>query len=181
MLPDHQMRDKSEFHKINIKPFEGNLKHFKAFKEMYFRKVNSQWPESHQFMFLQSHLLGEAYNAVASLSTNRHTHALAWEILDRRFDNRRGLLELAIKDLSPENCSIDHNNPTSGKKFRDTYQNIRANIELIAATTDEVLVEIILTRMNPVTRARFEDFVGTSSDTPSFKLLDTFMVKELRI
>lgn len=134
-------------------------------------------------MNLQSKLTGDVYHAIAALEITEDTYYLAWVILDRRFNNKRKLLESTLKPLLDDNFRVEHNNCVYGKAFMSTYQGIITNLKQYKATIDEVVMELLLPRMNEITRSRFEDHIGRTaeSQTPSFTQLDYFFEKELRI
>lgn len=170
--------------KIEIPMFDGNVKLYRQFRDMFGRAVSScNWSNIDLFMYLQSKLTGDAYRAIESLEITEETYYIAWEVLDRRFNNRRKLLESTLKPLRDVNFLVEHNNCTSGKAFMSSYQAIFNNLKQYKATVPEIIMELLLPRLNDTTRARFEDHIGrdAESQTPSVEQLDYFFEKELRI
>lgn len=80
--------------------------------------------------------------------------------------------------ISDPKCRTQPGCVASYTSFVNTYSTMLANIKHLKATAEDILMDILLQNVDNDTRSRFEDFVGMTTSTPTFKQLTTFFNKE---
>ncbi|KAL5290984.1 hypothetical protein ACFFRR_010407 [Megaselia abdita] len=100
---------------------------------------------------------------------------------ENQISSRRKFLQLALKGLIEEKFQLKHNEPASLKQFMTMYQRAKYILDQWNVTTEEILMELTLNKLDGEIRERFEDQICLMNKTPTFDQLDSFMEKEIRI
>ena len=169
---------------VDLLSFDGNIKNYKAFQDIFETVMKkSQLDPIERFTILRSKLSGDALNAVINLSLTEGNYLIAWEILNKRFLNKRISIEVNMKDIifGPETVA---KKADSLLQFMQGYQNAMHNLKDLGI---DVNVESgcwmypIMKRMDSYTLSRFEDFIGCTSEMPTVDQLNTFMEQEYSV
>lgn len=91
---------------------------------------------------------------------------------------KRKLLQKSIYKLL--DLRVEYGNVDSLRNFMNVINCEMANIKMLNASVEDILVEIALTNMDSKTRLRFEDYIIEKAK-PSVEDLNRFLNKELRI
>lgn len=98
-----------------------------------------------------------ALEAISNLEVSEQSYDLAWQLLDRRYNSKRRLLESKMRFLSDSKFRTQKNDSLS----TFVKQNVLANIKELQVSTDamyqDVVMELVLPRLYSDCRARFRD------------------------
>ena len=148
------------------------LNFYESFKSMCHDNVSI--PDLHKFYYLKACLKGEAAEVISSLESTTKNYTIAWELLKRRYDNRRAIVEKYLKSLMET--------PRVSKEFStcnlldNMQKQVRAVKALVKAEDrcDALLVFIVKEKLNNYTREKWEEnFKGTN--IPSFDDVISFL------
>ena len=165
-----------ELPKLQTPTFHGSydtwLNFYESFKSMC--HDNPSIPELHKFYYLKACLKDKAAEVIASLETTPENYTVAWELLKKRYDNRRYIVESHLKSLiETQHVSKEF----SIQSFLDNVQKqVRALNALIKAEDrwDTLLVFIIKEKLNPYTKEKWEESLK-HKNVPSFDEMITFL------
>lgn len=164
---------------INIPDFDGDFKRYRAFKRSFSDIIKrTNYGNGDLLRYLQSKLKGEAYELIAYLPDSSKSYAKAWKILDRTFNNKRLQLEETIHLIFDPKCSTKPRDAQSLFEYKNRVQAILTSYDALKAKPHDILMVLVLSRMDPATKSRFEDYLGKSTTTPSFRNLFGFFDKE---
>lgn len=168
--------------RMEIPIFDGDISLYKGFKETFFRAVDvKRCGKIEMLIHLKSKLSGIALQAIATLQNTETSFDEAWKILDRDFDNPRLLLQQNIQRAL--SCYTENRNEQSLLNFAYETRTLFANMEQLQATANDVMIEILIPKMDVQTRSRFNDyysFIGDQKRSPSFEQLGKFFSKEIQ-
>ncbi|KAK2578819.1 hypothetical protein KPH14_011853 [Odynerus spinipes] len=87
--------------KIQIKSFDGNYAEWHSFYDTFNSLVhsNDSIPAVHKLHLLKSYLLGDAANMIGSLNASEGNYLVAWNLLQKRFDQPRKIIQAHIRAL----------------------------------------------------------------------------------
>ena len=167
---------------INLPMFYGNIKEYRQFKETFLSIINrTNATLIEKFTHLKSKLCGEALNEIGTLSVTDGNYQVAWNILDKRFNNKRWLIEENVNSIFNA-VPTEEKNAASIIKFKNIYTTAMHNLaDLKVETASEILMVFIMKKIDSYTKCRFEDSLNSASDLPTFFELDTFLEKEYAV
>lgn len=114
--------------------------------------------------------------AIENLSLVGKNYQVAWGILNRKYENKRILIEGCIKSLIHAKPTIEKN-AESILRFTQTYQQALHNLNSLDVDPDHAsFIVLIMEKIDPYTFSRFEDFCSNSSELPTICLLKFILV-----
>jgi hypothetical protein len=166
---------------ISLPIFEGNIKHFKLFKETFNSLISrSRTSSIERFALLRSKLKGAALEAIEALDLTEGNYIKAWEILDKRFNNQRIAIETNFNSL----LDLEETSPKKAESYlrlMQQSQGLIQNLHDLKLDLDGVFAILILKKLDDHAKGRFEDVMGDSSKMPSLLLLWQYLEKEYAI
>ncbi|XP_076623176.1 uncharacterized protein LOC143342806 [Colletes latitarsis] len=163
--------------KIHIKPFDGNFIDWQGFFDTFRSLVheNDSIPIVHKFHLLKSYLTGNASSAINSLIASEENYFVAWELIQKRFNNPRKIIQSHIRALFelPENLKY------SPSALRALSEAAEMHINALKALNqpvdwDEMLIYIITSKLDRTTRTSWERTIEENV-MPKFKDLLAFI------
>ena len=162
--------------KLKTSTFHGTfdtwLEFYDPFKAMC--HDNEDIPTINKFMYLKACVQGDARKVIDSLETTAANYAIAWDLLRKRYDNRRVIVESHINALFEI--------PTVSKEFpvRMLLDNIQKRNRALKALVqpvhqwDSLLIFIVKEKLNNYIREKWDERIGTSN-IPTMNDMTTFL------
>lgn len=114
-------RNRMRLPEIQLKPFDGNIKLYKSFKEGFNSIINdTDTTPIQRLTYLKSKLMVPALVELETLNLTEGNYEFAWHLLDKRFDNRRIVIEINMEALLQPKPLVN-NNPESYLQLLQTF------------------------------------------------------------
>lgn len=173
------VEDKLRLAPINIPTFSGEYRSWCAFHDIFRQLVheNKKLSSVEKMQYLKTSLQGEAAKLIGHLDISNNSYAIAWELLDNRYNNLRMLCGAHIH-------RILHlpkvNQPTIAelKYVHDTIQESLHSISSLGVETDSwgpFIVHLILERLDRETVRFFEQSLTAPKEIPELNILLSFI------
>lgn len=162
--------------KISLPKFEGNYDNWLEFRDTYLSLIHNskQLDNIQKFHYLRSSLTGSALQVIKSLEFSNNNYLIAWDLIERRYNNNKLLCHTYIKGLFTLN-SITKECPIQLRKMIDSVsKNLRA-LKLLGEPTDSwdaLIIYIVLTKLDSNIEKEWEQFKtnGLGSSKEKIKL-----------
>ncbi|XP_076660276.1 uncharacterized protein LOC143363596, partial [Halictus rubicundus] len=145
--------------KIRIKQFSGNFLEWQGFYDTFRSLVHEvdTIPTIHKFHLLKSYLIGNAANVTSALSASEENYFVAWNLLRKRFDQPRKIIQCHIRALF-ELPEVSRDKPSSLRALaEDAEMHINALKSLGQPVEwDEMIIYIISSKLDKSTRTSWE-------------------------
>ncbi|XP_062713421.1 uncharacterized protein LOC134290323 [Aedes albopictus] len=165
---------------IKLQTFGGNIEEWLSFRDLYSSIIHckADLPEVEKFYYLKGCLQGEPKTLIDSLQITSANYKVAWDLLQKRYDNSKHLKKLQVQalfklpNLVKESSSDLHTLVEGFEKIVQTLDNIVQPCDY----KDLLLVNILSARLDPVTRRGWEEISSTKqqdtgkSQTPGTQL-----------
>ena len=165
-----------ELPKLQTPTFHGSYDTWRAFYDSFKSMChdNPSIPDIHKFYYLKACLKGEAAEVIASLETTTENYTVAWELIKKRYDNRRYILESHLKSL--------FETPRVSKEFstRNLLDNVQKQVRAFKSLIteeqrlDAILVFIVKDKLNSYTKDKWEETLK-GTNIPSFNEMISFL------
>lgn len=167
---------------IQIESFSGEFEDWECFKDLFLSLLaqHNNLTSAQKLYYLRNALKGTALSAIKHVSSQGDNFDSAWDVLSKRYDNARAIVDAHLKRL----FTI----PVIMKRVASTIRNmIDITNECIAAlkinhintdTWDSILVYILTKKMDADTHLHWEEELNASRNVPKIeKLLDFLEVR----
>lgn len=144
--------------KITIPKFSGDYIKWTPFFDLFSQLVDSQQiPTAQKMWYLKSTLGGEAEKLISHLSATAENYAIAWKLLQERYNNQRVIVATLIKQLldqptaAPSDASI--------KQLHDTTQeclHALKNSGIDTTSWDPILLHILVKKLDRASHMLYE-------------------------
>jgi len=166
---------------IKINKFNGDIKQFTAFIDIYNALIhnNASLSNIEKFTHLHSYLEGAPKALIQCTPLTSANYLVAYNALVERYTNNRILATAHWNEIETTQ-RLTSENPQLLRKLIDIFtENIAAltNLRYPTAQWDFILVNMLLKRIDPITLSRFE-INHASSILPTFKDLIDFLNKQ---
>ncbi|XP_076299583.1 uncharacterized protein LOC143218334 [Lasioglossum baleicum] len=169
--------------KIQIPSFDGNLINWFSFYDTFKSLVheNVDLPNVQKFHYLKNSLRGEISSIVASLSASSENYLVAWDMLQKRCDRPRQLIQAHLKQLFdlPE---IIRDTPANLRKLAEQAQvhvNALKGLNQPINSWDQILIFIIVKKVDKTTRRAWERKLE-NDELPTFQKFIDFINTQAR-
>ncbi|XP_033229595.1 uncharacterized protein LOC117181137 [Belonocnema kinseyi] len=165
-----------ELPKLQIPTFSGSydtwLTFYDSFKSMC--QDNPAIPDLHKFFYLKACLVSEAREVIGSLTTTTENYLVAWELIKKRYDNKRFIVENHFKSL--------FETPRVSKEFstRKLLDSVQKQVRAIKSLVDKeklwdtLLVYFIKDKLNTYTKEKWEESIK-GTNIPSLEDIISFL------
>lgn len=141
--------------KIEIPTFSGSYEHWTAFKDLFVETIHSNpsLSKAQRMQFLKSKVKGEAEKLIQHLSISSENYETAWEILNRRYNNKKLIFSSHLNSLLGV-PNTHHLSAASVKKLHDTTQeciNAIKNLGVDTSSWDPILVHLLSQKLDAET------------------------------
>lgn len=168
--------------KVHIKPFNGNPVEWRGFYET-FRSVvheNDSVLIINKFHLLNSYLIGDASSVISQLSASEDNYFVAWELVQKRFNKPRKIIQGHIRALF-ELPEVIKGKPASLRALSEAAEmHIHALRSLKQPVDwDEMTIYIVSAKLDKETRTSWERTVDDDV-MPKFTEFISFLNKYAR-
>lgn len=167
--------------RLQLKHFSGKTEDWTTFSNVFRISVHdvATLTAVEKFQYLLSVLEGEALSLVKGLEISAANYVIAWDLLQKRYQNERRLVSYHL------NCLLDmediKNYSTSISKFLTKFsehsQALRALNRNLGEDND-LLVAVMLRKLPFQLRTRLEDFRGADTGFPKMQEIIKFLEKQ---
>lgn len=162
---------------VNIHSFSGNLQEYKSFIDLFTALItkNSKLSESEKLYYLRSYLTGEALQIVNKLPVTNDNFEIALELLDKRFNNKKQIVNSHIHQLFNV-PSIDKCNQVNLRRFINNSKSVLDSISNLNLSHEELsealLLHVLENKIDFNTKQAFEQSVDKHSLTHVSQFLE---------
>lgn len=165
--------------KFQLPTFDGNVRKWNYFHDMFKKMIHDkeQLDPIEKFTYLKNCLQSEALSLVSNLDISAANYEHAWNLLIKRYKNKRSMIEIEILhliDLSSKDIKTLHD------RIVEVCHNLKA-LDVNIDTWDEILVPLVLKKLDQDTILAFEDTLADSKVMPKLIELLNFMEKRFQI
>ncbi|XP_018367012.1 PREDICTED: uncharacterized protein LOC108763673 [Trachymyrmex cornetzi] len=166
--------------KIELPVFTGDFEDWYTYQDTFEKLIhaNNSLTEIEKFHYLRSSLKDKASEIIKSIETTTDNYKDAWDAVKERFDNKRWIIQRHIRAIF-EAPSLLKENHSQLRELLDTIsKHLRAlkALKRPAETWDDLIVHIILSKLDSVTSKAWETSLPTN-DPPNLKTLTEFLSK----
>lgn len=164
---------------LSLPNFDGNLNNWISFLEIFKSMIteDSNLTGLHKLHYLKSCLRGEALKIISSLTTTEENFDIAWEMLIKRYDNRKLILRHHVAQIV-EIPDIKRQNSHSLRNLIDQAElnlKILKNQGVPTDTWDVLLIHILSSKLDSQTRQEWE--LTNVHEIPSLQAFSNFIQK----
>lgn len=162
--------------KIDLPSFSGTYEEWYPFHDMFHSLIHRDLSitEIQKFHYLKSSLKGEAAEIIQSLEVSSENYNEAWQMLNRRYDNKRLIIQKHIKALF-ELQSISKENHTGLRHLVDgVLKHLRA-LKAIGRPTqawDDLIIYLITGKLDHTTNKEWENSITEADILTTQHLID---------
>ncbi|XP_062542191.1 uncharacterized protein LOC134210180 [Armigeres subalbatus] len=180
----HGTLDHVRLPQIKLQSFNGDIDEWISFRDLYTSLIHrkTDLPEVEKFHYLKGCLQGEPKNLIDPLKITKANYQVAWDLLIKRYDNSKLLKKRQVQAL--------FNLPTLSKEsvvdlhtLMDGFERVVQNLDQVVKPEeykDLLLVNLLTTRLDPVTRRGWEEHSSIKEQDTLADLTD-FMRRRIRI
>ncbi|XP_062538652.1 uncharacterized protein LOC134206926 [Armigeres subalbatus] len=169
---------------IKLQTFGGNVEEWLSFRDLFSSLIHGKadLPEVEKFYYLKGCLQGESKNLIDSLPITSANYKIAWDLLLKRYDNSKHLKKLQVQALFKLPCLMKESS-SDLHTLVDGFERIVQTLDNIVQPADYrdlLLVNMLTTRLDPVTRRGWEEFSSTKQQDTVEELSD-YLQRRIRM
>lgn len=147
---------------LTLPEFSGSYGEWQRFKDM-FRAIvhnNNTLSDVQRFYYLEASLKGEPKNIIASLAPTDANYLTAWQLLEKRYDNKKIIINSHLKEIMEL--------PMCGKESHSSLRNLSnsffknyRSLEALGENVSEwntILIYILVTKLDTNTKREWEKY-----------------------
>ncbi|XP_076660479.1 uncharacterized protein LOC143363835 [Halictus rubicundus] len=174
----------SKLPRIGLPTFSGDFHDWESFRDKFTALIikDISLSDVSRLHYLGSCLKGAASDLVRNLPITEANFKIAWDLLTARFDNHRGLVNFHIQTLHslPHVSTESASDLTSLRDKANTAIQALRNLGRPVDTWDDLLVFLIVARLDRSSRKAWELQLGASTDYPTYAELEKFLESRIR-
>lgn len=164
---------------ISLPKFDGSSENWLEFRDTFSSLIheNPDLPAVQKFHYLKASLTNLAEQIIKSITISDSNYEIAWNLICKRFNNRRSLIENHVRSL----FNLENINKISAQSLRDlldnTTKNIRAleNLELTSEKWGEIfLTHFLSEKLDNETSKKWQEY-KLKFEVPSFEDFKKFI------
>lgn len=186
-IPVQFMQPHQESHirlpNIPLPKFSGEYSEWSAYRDQFMAMIhnNERLAAVEKMQYLKVSVVGDAASLLKHIQVTAANYAPAWASLNERYDNKRSLINVQLKNLlSQSNVSESANGI---KKLLDTTNECLQqlmNLGIDLSSWDCILIYITVQKLPIETHQLWEQTLSDSSELPMFKDLNKFLTARFR-
>ncbi|XP_037930629.1 uncharacterized protein LOC119665480 [Teleopsis dalmanni] len=170
--------------RIKIPSFDGNYLHWYAFKDLFTSVVsnNVALSNTQKLQYLKDALVLDAQHALDNITTTDAHWAVAWNLLVRKYENKRIILNAYLKEIVNV-TTVSDGLPNSLCLLCDTIASTVRALEQLGRPVqhwDDWLVFTLLHKLDTRTRSAWELSTTSSEQIPKFEDLVNFLKNRIQ-
>ncbi|XP_064292652.1 uncharacterized protein LOC135309907 [Plodia interpunctella] len=153
--------------RIELPVFSGNYEEWPTYKDLYISLVhnNSSLTNVQKLHYLKTSITSEAAALLRHIQITDTNYALAWEALQRRYGNKRLIVNSLLKRFfMQKKCSTQ--TASQLKSLLDTTNEILNSLQNLDITTgswDPLIVFLVVQKLDPESHKEWEEFALTEN------------------
>lgn len=169
---------------IQLHSFDGNLDTWLSFRDLYTSLIHSKndLPDVEKFYYLKGCLLGEAKALIEPLPITKANYQVAWELLMKRYNNSKLLKRQQIQSLFQLPRIIEESS-IELQSLLEAFERIVQTLDQLVQPSDYkdlLLLNILGSRLDPVTRRGWEEFTASKEQDTILSLIE-FLQRRVRM
>ncbi|XP_017481567.1 PREDICTED: uncharacterized protein LOC108370698 [Rhagoletis zephyria] len=174
----------SKLPKIILPKFDGSFQKWLSFKDMFTTCVINEacLSDVQRLHYLKGSLLGEAETLLRSISIQENNFAIAWDMLQQRYDNKRRLVKSYLRNITKLPAITNESDSVMRKLLDTTTESVRALKQLGRPTEhwDDWLVLLVTEKLDPATVNEWEMSLESPNVLPEYTTLVQFLEKRIQ-
>lgn len=174
---------------INLPNFDGNYTQWRSFHDAFnsLIHVNTDLSPVEKLTYLKSSLKGEPYTLISSLDTTDLNYSVAWDVLLKRYDNKRRIINSHVQNI----LNIPISNRETSNSLREIANTLQTNLNCLRSlgqlveNWDALLVPIVVSKLDNQTVKEWEVKLNNDAEdmntVPSLKDLLSFIMHKQNI
>ncbi|XP_065082558.1 uncharacterized protein LOC135704945 [Ochlerotatus camptorhynchus] len=180
----HGTMDRVRLPQIKLQTFDGDIDDWLSFRDLYTSLIHekAELPDVEKFHYLKGCLAGEAKALVDPLKITSENYKIAWESLLKRFNNSKLLKRKQVQALV-KLPSLTKESVTDLHKLADGFDRAIQILDQViepAEYKDLLLVELLSSRLDPVTRRGWEEHTS-AKEQDTLQDLQEFLHRRIQI
>ena len=177
-------RQNVQLPKIQIPIFDGNYDQWSNFHDIFHKVIleNTSLSKVEKMQYLKTHIRGEPSRLVQHLQITEANFETAWEILQKRFHNKRLILSKLI-DRILDLPNLHYESAEKIKELHDvTVECLEAikNLGVDSSSWGPLVSRIIIRKWDPETNKLYEQSLKNSHEIPNFGDLLEFLTRRFQ-
>lgn len=169
---------------IPVPKFSGKYQDWKHFHDMFVSLIgeNTSLTAVEKMYHLKTSLEGDAARLIANIKVTGDSFASAWDAVVQQYDNKRLLISAQLDKLFSIRPA-DNNSSQQLKAILNTANESVQALNALGSPTahwDQILVHLIVQKLDISLREAWEVNLGTSTEFPSYDELRTFLSGRVR-
>lgn len=172
--------------KIELPKFHGSYEKWPTFKDLFISLVheNNSLSDVQKLHYLKTSVSGEAEALLSHIQVTSSNYETAWNVLTRRYGNRRIILNCIMKRLFYQK-KMTSQSAAQLKGLLDTTiecLNNLENLKITADSWDHVIIFLLVQKFDPETHKGWEEYAykEDSEALPTWSELRNFMESKFR-
>ncbi|XP_028163489.1 uncharacterized protein LOC114355033 isoform X2 [Ostrinia furnacalis] len=165
--------------KIELPTFNGDYQQWLEFRDTFVSIIhsNDSMDEINKFHYLRACLRESASLVIKSLDFKANNYTAAWELLCKRYDNKRLLVNNHVQSLFNINAIQKESSKALRYIVDITNKNLRALATLDQPTEhwDTLIIYMMSTKLDSTSNREWEEFRNNRSDPPTLDIFLTFL------
>lgn len=177
-LPSNTIKHQVKLPLINLPTFSGQYTKWLEFKDTFESLIhnNSDLGDIQKFHYLRAQLSGSAKQVVEAIEFGATNYSIAWEILCKRFDNKRVLIQNHISGIF-EVSNLKNESAEGLRNLCDTVvKHLRAleNLGRPVSEWDDLIIYNLASKLDRYSLKEWESF-KVSKEIPTFEDFKDFI------
>ncbi|XP_062713603.1 uncharacterized protein LOC134290470 [Aedes albopictus] len=169
---------------IKLQTFSGDFDEWLSFRDLYTSLIHwkTDLPDVEKFHYLKGCLTGEAKALIDPLAITKANYQVAWDTLTKRYNDSKLLKRRQVQALS-KLPMLTKESASELQSLLEGFERIIQNLDQLVQPQDYkdlLLVDIIGSRLDPVTRRGWEEYSATQPQDSIKDLID-FLQKRIRV
>ncbi|XP_062538371.1 uncharacterized protein LOC134206659 [Armigeres subalbatus] len=163
---------------LRLPSFSGRLREWVTFRDMFQSLIhrNRQLSDMDKFSYLRSSLVGEALQEVTALEMTSANYAIAWDLLQKRYENRKLIVKAHLDAL----FAVEPMKRESYEALNHLLSEYDRNLQMMekigehTANWSTILVHMVCSRLDATT-LRYWESHHCSKEVPKYEELIEFL------
>ncbi|XP_062704472.1 uncharacterized protein LOC134286812 [Aedes albopictus] len=169
---------------IRLQSFKGDIDEWISFRDLFTSLIHSRTdlPDVEKLHYLKGCLLGEPKGLIDPLAITAANYNVAWSMITKRYDNSKQLRKRQIQSL----FGLPHLVKESVTELQALVEGFERSVRIldqiveVAEYKDLLLVNMLSSRLDPVTRRSWEEQSSTK-DKDTIKELVEFLQRRIQV
>lgn len=167
---------------LGLPVFVGKYENWYSFRDIFYSVVHNRTDlsEIDKFLYLKLCCKDDALKLIESLDATAANYSIALEILKKRYDNRRAIINHHVNSILFNLPNVTKESPTLIRKLVDTLHQHTAALEKLNLPVnqwDTLLIPIVLQKLDDRTKREWEN-KQSNQNLPTIEELTEFLSKK---